>query len=168
MTSTAATYRTVLLGLIKKRRLKIVEVGVHKGRTSQFLLENRPLISLVMVDPWTPYSEATEEQQATFKAEAYRRTNKFSDRRTIIELPSTEAAKTVGKADLVFIDAEHTFEACLLDCRAWWPVVNHGGILCGHDFGKGLGIDQAVYRWAAETWSKIELLEGNIWMTQKP
>jgi predicted O-methyltransferase YrrM len=36
--------------------------------------------------------------------------------------------------DLVFIDADHTYDQFCLDLNAWWPKVkNYGGILSGHD-----------------------------------
>ena len=36
--------------------------------------------------------------------------------------------------DFVFIDAEHTYDACWADMKAWYPVIRSGGILSGHDF----------------------------------
>ena len=36
--------------------------------------------------------------------------------------------------DLVFIDADHSYEQTSADVRAWLPKVKPGGILCGHDY----------------------------------
>ena len=36
--------------------------------------------------------------------------------------------------DWVFIDANHSYEACLEDLRLWAPKVCDDGLLCGHDF----------------------------------
>ena len=38
------------------------------------------------------------------------------------------------QVDLVFLDAEHTYEAVSEDIRVWLPHVKTGGILCGHDY----------------------------------
>jgi predicted O-methyltransferase YrrM len=35
--------------------------------------------------------------------------------------------------DLVFIDADHSYEECKADIEFWTPKVKPGGIVCGHD-----------------------------------
>lgn len=45
---------------------------------------------------------------------------------------------------LVFIDAEHTNEAVTEDINLWLPLVERGGILCGHDYGSFPGVTTAV------------------------
>ncbi len=47
-------------------------------------------------------------------------------------------------ADLVFIDAEHTYEACKADSEAWWPHVRPKGMMVWHDYGAEEGVTQAV------------------------
>jgi hypothetical protein len=44
------------------------------------------------------------------------------------------AAHWQWQADLIFIDATHSYEAAIADIRAWTPHVRKGGILCGHDY----------------------------------
>lgn len=41
-------------------------------------------------------------------------------------------------ADLVFLDAAHSYAAVMADIDAWAPVLKSGGILAGHDFDKRL------------------------------
>jgi hypothetical protein len=38
------------------------------------------------------------------------------------------------QADLIYIDAEHTYESLASDIRAWWPHLKPGGILAIHDY----------------------------------
>lgn len=48
------------------------------------------------------------------------------------------------QADLVFIDADHGYDAVKGDILAWKQVVRVGGILCGHDYRVWEGVTQAV------------------------
>jgi len=43
-----------------------------------------------------------------------------------------------GMADIIFIDAEHTYSAIKRDLENWWPKLKPGGMMCGHDFEKQL------------------------------
>lgn len=51
-------------------------------------------------------------------------------------MDSLSAAKVFkdNVLDLVFIDADHSYEAVRDDIKNWLPKVKDGGILCGHDY----------------------------------
>lgn len=36
--------------------------------------------------------------------------------------------------DLIYIDADHSYNGIKADLYNWWPKVNNGGMLCGHDY----------------------------------
>ncbi len=65
---------------------------------------------------------------------------------------STEAAADFAdeSADLIFIDGDHSFEACYADLKAWYPKLKPGGILIGHDCVPGSGVRQALEKFTAE------------------
>lgn len=68
---------------------------------------------------------------------------------SLSSLHAAQASRLAGKAyDLVFLDADHTYEFVLADIMAWKPLLRPGGILCGHDWGQKdhPGVEQAVRR----------------------
>jgi len=51
-----------------------------------------------------------------------------------------------GTIDLVFIDGDHSYEACKADIAAWAPFVKRGGVIAFHDFGsRASGVTQAIF-----------------------
>jgi hypothetical protein len=74
--------------------------------------------------------------------------------------------------DFVFIDADHGYEGCLRDLRAWYPKVKPGGIFSGHDYENTsypkFGVTQAVKEFAAEKGLLIELGENFTWFAKVP
>jgi hypothetical protein len=75
-----------------------------------------------------------------------------TDRVIPIRMESTEAAKHFDvQADLIYIDATHTYEACYADLKAWYPHLSPGGVICGDDLRWGdAGVERAVRQFAVE------------------
>ena len=65
---------------------------------------------------------------------------RFGDRARLYVGESVEFARMQkpATADLVFLDAAHSYGAVMADIDAWAPVLKSGGILAGHDFDKRL------------------------------
>lgn len=121
--------------------LQVAEIGVRKGETAFYLLNSIYDINMYLVDPYVPYNDVlnlkfTQEDQNAFKAETLTKLAPFEHKFMLIEEPSVTAAKqfNLNFFDLVFIDAEHTYKAVKEDIATWYPLVNYGGILCGHDY----------------------------------
>jgi hypothetical protein len=69
---------------------------------------------------------------------------------TAIKKTSLEAAamdEIPPAVDMVFIDGDHSYEACMADIKTWAPRTKK--LICGHDFGDPLypGVKQAVYEY---------------------
>jgi len=65
----------------------------------------------------------------------------------LIRKSSSDAAKEFEQesVDLVFIDANHSYESVKNDIDLWLPKVKRGGVLSGHDYSIGFfGVIQAV------------------------
>merc|ERR1711920_1091591 len=103
-------------------------------------------------------------QTATTNSQPYR------DRATHVLQTSQEAARWVAREslDLVFIDADHRFEAVRDDINAWWPTLRPGGVLVGHDFHLIFpGVVDAVFKFAVSAGLRL-LLAPEVWLFVKP
>lgn len=124
-----------------------VEVGVRQGELASLLLADERL-SLLLVDRWAPAPPdssyrtigdpaacATAEQHRAWKAEALERTA-FAGKRAVIwhgeSAAAAHAAATAGRVfDLVFLDADHSYEGRRADLCDWYPLVRSGGLVAG-------------------------------------
>jgi hypothetical protein len=86
----------------------------------------------------------------------------YEDRVTILRCTSQKAASWLGLFDMVYIDAEHSYEAVKKDIKLWLPHVKPGGFISGHDYGhkRFPGVKQAV----DEAFPRRQLLRHGIWV----
>ena len=74
----------------------------------------------------------------------------FASRAEPVISDSIAAAKHLaalrGKIDLIFIDGDHSYDACKADILAWSPYVKRGGVMAFHDFGsRAEGVTRAIF-----------------------
>ena len=138
----------------------LLEIGVWRGDNAHRILKQHPTARLTLVDPWQSPAEHcsykhsgssdSRSSQEVFEhhyQECLRKLKPFADRVTVIRMPSTEAAASVLKDkrfDVIFIDADHSYDGCLSDILAWR---DHASLwIGGHDYGKASfpGVTQAV------------------------
>ena len=51
-----------------------------------------------------------------------------------------------GTIDFIFIDGDHSYDACKADIVAWTPFVKRGGVVAFHDFGsRADGVTRAIF-----------------------
>ena len=115
------------------------EIGVADGEFSEVILEANQPRELWLVDCWShiPGSDdpanAIEQAQEAKYQEVLRR---FADRpevRVMREWSVAAAEKFPDEYfDWVYIDANHL--QVDRDIAAWWPKIQPGGALCGHDY----------------------------------
>lgn len=121
----------------------ICELGVRDGANFLRMIEHNPQLA-VAVDCWIDdgvlahndaafTQEGLTTQYENFKA-------KMADKSfvKIFKGYTTDVVKQFDDNffDLVYIDADHTYTACLRDIRDWYPKVKSGGILSGDDYTK--------------------------------
>lgn len=143
----------------KQRPLRILEVGSWLGSTAMAMADSITNGCVHCVDTWngTPSDitgelarEAKESGGDDVIFEAFKRNIGDRLNKTIIpwRMTSAEAAAMHWEPfDLIFIDAEHTYEGCKADIAQWWKHLRHDGVMCGHDFETHQcpGVTKAVY-----------------------
>ena len=121
----------------KGRDIRGAEIGVSFGKHAKMLLKGVPnLRKLYLVDPFFNY-EGIDSTWDMFvmREKAHQRLDGF-DSKHFIEKTSADAAKLFhrNELDFCYIDGNHNYEFVKQDIELWYPVVNEGGLLMGHDF----------------------------------
>lgn len=164
-----------------------VEVGTHRGATAARLLAEFPGLVLFCVDPYAEYPEdhpyrksgdgiaslSAQEQEANYRA-AKEATSFALCRVLFIRRPSPEAVRYIPapRFSFVFLDGAHHYEAVRDDIAAWWPRVEAGGVLCGHDLGhprdgKKFGVKRAVEEFCEANKLAYDCI-GSVWFIVRP
>lgn len=142
----------------------MAEIGVGFCKMAAEIMQRRRDLSLIMVDNFLAEEDQPERYRNTRDAFAQRHretaqthlksARRFAERHgaVLIVADSIEAARRVddGSLDMVFIDADHSYEGVKRDIAAWLPKVKRGGWLGGHDYRNTdprfdfSGVDKAV------------------------
>lgn len=139
----------VALAMLIRRRAKpgcrMAEIGswLGNGSTQVFLNELRghPDSMMLCVDTWQGNPNVQRHQDivqrfdvfGTFRANV-EKANSPVKLQSLVS-PSADAATLLADSsfDLIFIDADHSYNAVREDIAAWRSKLRPGGILCGHD-----------------------------------
>lgn len=130
-----------------------VEVGTWKGRSISFFaveaINSNKNINCFCVDTWQGSKEHANDPYVinnTLYEKFLENTKPVSHYIKPIKKTSVDAASDFedGSIDVVFIDANHEYDAVKEDIRAWLPKIKNGGIMAGHDYDWS-GVNAAVH-----------------------
>jgi hypothetical protein len=108
---------------VKPRRL--LEIGSFRGYTALYLAQNVGAeASIVTVDRYSEHGEAYRETPEAGRIE--RRIGEIA--------PALFAEDAPASYDLIFIDADHTYEGVRRDTELSLPLVSPGGYIVWHDY----------------------------------
>lgn len=120
--------------LIEQNNFKtMIEVGIDTGKTTFFLLDNIPDLTIYAVDKDINkfYTDDVKER--------------YRERLIPLQGLSHIVADKIKDsiADLIFIDADHSYESVKKDIEKYSPKLKIGGLLTGHDIDYP-GVNRAV------------------------
>lgn len=163
------------------------EVGVKYGSLTHCIATYCPFIDkIVAIDPYLEYPEGhpdraqfgyAKRNQPSWE-QLYRSAKKIlgklGDRCELRRTTSLAAAAAwEGPLHIAYLDAMHSYDAVLADCKMWWDLVLPGGLLCGDDYygpdnwrRKTTGVSDAVDAFAASIDRKVLGLHRG-WFIQK-
>jgi predicted O-methyltransferase YrrM len=128
-----------------KPNLKFLQLGVFTGDASLWMLENIPNIKLTDVDTWQG-SDEDAHKSMDFDDVYKTYTNKIKDYKVDIRRTTTAGFllaqygcdRPLGEHwDFIYIDADHTTVAVLMDAELSWPLLKSGGIMAFDDYTWG-------------------------------
>jgi hypothetical protein len=107
------------------------EIGVDRGRFSEYILSYNENTTLLCIDPWRWKLRGESRYQSTV-----RRLEPYANRTVILRQDSYFAVQGVPdeSLDFVYIDGDHTFDYVMTDVIWWSRKVKYGGIVSGHDY----------------------------------
>jgi len=150
------------------------EIGCYHGRTSMNVLRNCPHFKLIAVDKWEniepdPSGEkiGCEDWDAEKGFQIFKyNTKAFGKRLKVLRGDSQEMAAFVedNSLDIIFIDADHRYDAVKGDILAWIPKLKSGGLLSGHDYSLP-GVNKAVHELIDEKYH--HLADDDVWFCYK-
>jgi hypothetical protein len=164
-------YYGVLSKVINENNFKnCVEVGIGYGFHARQVLENTNIEKLTLVDPskWYPNDGFAEDVMKNggfddLVLNIKRMLTPWENRYTWLRKCSTEVTEEEipeESVDVVFVDADHSYEAVKADLEFWWKKVRKGGQLLGDDYSScHPGTTKAVDEFAINNNLKIDFLK---------
>lgn len=145
--------RHVLAWLIETHDVRtMTEVGVRRGGTCFFLLDQFPNLVITAVDKDVSQFYNTDVQ------------NRYGHRLIALQGNSHRVADQIANTsqDLIFIDADHSYRGCRGDILAYRPKLTANGLLTGHDIDYP-GVNQAVN----ELITSFDIAPNFVWIERK-
>lgn len=125
-----------------------VEIGSYLGRSTTFIgaaLKSSPQpATLHAIDTFTSIGVPGAEGHDTL-AKFTEHTAPYASVIRVHQGYSTDIVKMWNAPiDMLWIDGDHSYEACSRDIQDWVPFVRKGGLVAFHDYANPCGVAQAV------------------------
>lgn len=128
------------------------EVGVAEGNFSRDICQQWKPSKHYLVDNWSPIGERgdgsfPQEWHTQNYNKAVAKMKPYKEIAVFLRGPSWHMSQHVpdNSLDLLYLDANHSYEGVKKDLEAWFSKVKTGGVIAGHDYiNEAYGVHQAV------------------------
>lgn len=125
------------LAEVAKGCQRIVEIGTYLGASTRAMLDNSQA-RIWCIDSWCGGLDTSHGLVPSGKDFRLflKHIQDIRDRIVILKMYSRDAAGLLpnGCFDMVYIDADHSYDAVRFDILHYASLVKPGGLLCGHDY----------------------------------
>ena len=126
---------TALADHVKPER--VLEIGINVGETARAVLSNAPYIKEYI---------GVDLPKMWFKGKSNDKPGQIvKDDRLKVMTPEDGSKgldkSDLGKFDLIFIDGDHTYAGVEFDTRLAYALINPGGVVIWHDYGRASDLD---------------------------
>jgi MMP 1-O-methyltransferase len=135
---------SALLAELAAGRQRVVEIGVYEGSSALVLVGALPReAELHLIEPfggagpWPGVMNPAHEGATRAVVDRAARRRGGPAVSWHVALSEEVAPSWSASLDLVFVDGDHSEEACLLDWSLWHPFVEPGGVVAFHDARAG-------------------------------
>ena len=131
---------------------RVLEIGTSKGGTLYlFCRVATPTATLVTVDlpgAWLRghYPRWKDGLYRSFAGPQQTVVTMGGDSHSAATARQVESCFGGQPIDFLFIDGDHSYDACKADIAAWAPFARRGGVMAFHDFGsRAEGVTRAIF-----------------------
>ena len=147
----------VWLAEMASKHSLIAEIGCWVGRTTRAMADNtKGQVYAIDTFLGTVSEEDTmavmRSKEGGWLRRAFNKNMEGLTNVRVLQESSVDAAFLLNdkKFDMIFIDADHVYEAVRADILAWRPLLADGGLLCGHDVhmpGVRKAVEELIPNW---------------------
>ncbi len=167
-THLTAHEKYTLYKLAKRKRGVLVEVGSYIGASSLCLAAGMPTHGAVLycVDTWenNAMTEGARDTYQSFLAN----TKPLAHLIEPLRGTSGQIARSFDKSvDLLFIDADHSYDGVKTDVQSWFPKLGRHAIVVFHDIGWAEGVQRVVAELVRSRVQEETFLSNMYWAVLK-
>jgi len=140
---------------LNRKNLTGAEIGVAAGLNAKSILMNLNINNLYLIDT---YSYCDWHYKFTLK-----NVSKFKKKVMFIRKLSDDACKKLPDyLDFVYIDGDHAYDGVTRDIKNYYPLINKGGVIGGHDFDY-IDVCKAVMEYVIKNNIDLKINKSDWW-----